>query len=48
MFWWVTVPMPTSGSHIEMALCMSLPGSRYRYCFESSATMPGLVRNDGT
>ena len=26
MFWWVTVPAPTSGSHIEMALEMSLPG----------------------
>jgi hypothetical protein len=30
MFWWVTVPIPTDGSHIDQARVSSRPGSRYR------------------
>ena len=47
MFWWVTVPRPVSGSHIEAAPVVNRPGSRYRYCLVSAATMPGLVSSSG-
>lgn len=30
MFWWVTVPIPIPGSHIESAAESSRPGSRKR------------------
>ena len=41
MFWWVTVPIPMFGSHIETARPSRRVGSRYRYCFVSAATLPG-------
>ena len=47
MFWWVTVPVPTSGSHMEIALWMSRPGSRYRYSLVSAETMPGRLKSSG-
>ncbi len=47
MFWWVTVPAATDGSHIEIAELRSRPGSRYRYCLVSSARTPGLVASRG-
>jgi hypothetical protein len=30
MYWWVTVPSPIDGSHIDQARLRSLDGSRYR------------------
>ena len=48
MFWWVTVPSPMFGSHIDHARASSRPGSRYRYCFVSAATLPGAVSSSGT
>ena len=48
MFWWVTVPIPMLGSHIEVARPSMRVGSRYRYCFVSAATFPGDERNTGT
>ena len=47
MFWWVTVPMPMLGSHIDHARASSRPGSRYRYDLVSAATWPGEVRRIG-
>src|SRR5262249_23867734 len=47
MFWWVTVPSPMFGSHMEGARSRSRVGSRYRYCLVSAATLPGAVRKGG-
>src|SRR5579871_6914414 len=30
MFWWVTVPIPTFGFHMNLAVLRSVDGSRYR------------------
>ena len=47
MFWWVTVPMPMLGSHIDAARLSIRPGSRYRYDLVSAPTLPGLVSSSG-
>jgi hypothetical protein len=47
MFWWVTVPAPTLGSHIEIARLNRRAGSRVRYDLVSADTLPGEVASIG-
>ena len=47
MFWWVTVPAPTRGSHIDTARSSIRPGSTYRYVLVSAPILPGAVNSSG-
>src|SRR5438132_1010095 len=47
MFWWLVVPRPMCGSHIDVALASSREGSRYRYDLVSAATLPVSISSSG-
>ena len=48
MFWWVTVPSPTFGSHIDAARLEQPAGVEVEVGLGVRRTCPGAVSSSGT